>query len=617
VSISLTRRWYGRAIAPRNLIALAVLGTAASLSASAPAAPTSGLVAAFSFDEGRGATVVDASGNRHAGTASRTVWTTGRHGRALAFSGSRSWVTVPRSAALDLGSALTLEAWVYPTALGTGWRAVLFKEDRGGSTSGQAYALYASTKARAPLAMAFGSKEARAFGSRPLPLGRWTHLASTYDGRTLRLYVNGAEAGSTSLAGATPRTNGPLRIGGDSLWGEYFRGRIDDVRVYSRALDPAQIRHDLATPVRRTTAPKPSPKPVPAPAPAPTTAPVPTGPAAFFLSPTGADGGTCAQASPCKSLQRALTIADAGAVVELAPGRYPGQSLTGGKAGSAITFRPAAGGRVTMGGRLTLAGVRNVRLVDFDFPRSDAQYELLIDSCNSGVTFVSSTGRRFVMLEGNGNITFQGGSWGGYSNPGDEDSAIGTSGATGPTRSCGGSAAPPSHDVLFDGITFHDNFWGKSESQWGGSHPDCFEINGYVDGLTIRNSTFVRCQDSFLAIYSDQGDVKNVTVENNTFTDLGDTTYYGSQWVSEGKPYKCGGIVFKGNTWRPNNPHGQYPYSSIRPQCQPPAGTAPAQIVGNDFQKGPPPTTCATSKSALYRTVWRDNTFQLGSACTS
>jgi hypothetical protein len=302
--------------------------------------------------------------------------------------------------------------------------------------------------------------------------------------------------------------------------------------------------------------------------------------------------------------------------VQLAPGKYAGQSLTGGKA-QTVTFRPAPGGRVTMGGRLTLAGARNVRFVDFDFPRSDSQFELLIDACNSGITLTNSTGRRFVILEGNGPLTFEGGSWGGYSNPGDEDSAMGTAGATGPTRSCGGKPAPPTHDVLFDGITFHDNFWGKPESQWGSSHPDCFEINGYVNGVTIRNSRFIRCQDSFLAIYSDQGNVSNVTVENNTFTDLGNTTYYGSQWVSGGKPYKCGGIVFKGNTWRPNNPNGKYAYSPLRTECEPPPGVAPAQVIGNDFQKGPQPGDCARFKSAPFRTVWKDNTFRLGSPCTS
>jgi hypothetical protein len=500
-----------------------MLVVAASLTAIASAAAPSGPVAAYSFDEGHGSV---ARGSGAAAVTHRTAWSRlGRHRGALAFDGRTSWATVSTSSRLDLGSALTLEAWVYPTALGKTWRTVVFKEDTGGSTSGQPYALYASSKTGTPLALAFTTREARATGPRPLPLRRWSHLAETYNGTTLRLYVNGHAVATAPLTGATPATPGPLRIGGNARFGEHFGGRIDDVRVYPRVLTAAQIRHDMATPVVRGLKPKPTPKPKPKPT---TTVPLPTEPATVFLAPGGSDGGPCGQAAPCRSLQRGLSVAAAGAVVQLAPGRYPGQSLSGGKA-ETVTFRPAAGGRVTMGGRLTLEGAHNVRLVDFDFPRSDPQYELLFDACNSGITLTNSTGRRFVILEGNGALTFQGGSWGGYSNPGDEDSAIGTSGATGATRSCGGKPAGPTHDVLFDGITFHDNFWGKPESQWGGSHPDCFEINGDVNGVTIRNSTFVRCQDSFLAIYSDQGNVTNVTIDHNTFTDLGDTTYYGSQ----------------------------------------------------------------------------------------
>jgi hypothetical protein len=584
------------------------------VAAGSSAAPPSGAVAAYSFDQVRGVAIPDATQHGHAGVASKVGWAAGRHGHALALDARGGWVTVARSPGLDLGAALTVEAWVYPTAPANAWRAVVFKEDSSAATSGQAYALYASTKSGPPLAMAFASSEGRAAGRRPLPSRRWSHLAETFDGAMVRLYVNGSLAASTELTGATPATRGPLRIGGDARWGEHFRGLIDDVRIYHRALTAVQIRHDLGTPVRPTK-PAASPRRKPPTVTTPVVT-VPTGPASVFLNPTGSDAAACTKTAPCRTLQRGLAAAAAGDTVELAAGRYAGGELSGGKSG-VVTFRPAAGGRVTIGSRLTLTGAHNLRFVDFDFPRSDPQYELLFDACNSNVTLVGSVGRRFVMLEGNGEISFQGGSWGGYSTPGDEDSAIGTAGATGPERKCAGKPAPPTHDVVFDGITFHDNFWGKQESQWGGSHPDCFEINGYVNGLTIRNSTFIRCQDSFLAIYSDQGDVENILVEHNLFQDLGNTTYYGSQWVSGGKPYKCGGIVFRDNIWRPNNPASRYPYSPLRTECEPPPGVAPAQVIGNDFQKGPQPTDCARFKAAPFRTVWKDNTFRMGSACTS
>src|SRR5262245_40101839 len=100
----------------RALAAVVLAGVAISVSAAATPSPSP--VAGYSFDEGRGAVVDDASGGGHDGSLRKTVWAAGRHGRALAFDGRASWVTVPTSPAFDLGSALTVEAWVYPTALG-------------------------------------------------------------------------------------------------------------------------------------------------------------------------------------------------------------------------------------------------------------------------------------------------------------------------------------------------------------------------------------------------------------------------------------------------------------------------------------------------------------------
>jgi hypothetical protein len=74
-------------------------------------------------------------------------------------------------------------------------------------------------------------------------------VAATYDGATVRLYVNGAQVASTANTGAMVTSNSPLRIGGDSVWGEYFKGLIDEVRIYNRALTAAQIQADMNTAV--------------------------------------------------------------------------------------------------------------------------------------------------------------------------------------------------------------------------------------------------------------------------------------------------------------------------------------------------------------------------------
>ena len=83
-----------------------------------------------------------------------------------------------------------------------------------------------------------------------MPLNTWTHLATTYDGTTLRLFVNGTQVGSRAVSGALLTSSGVLRIGGNSQWGEYFAGRIDEVRIYNRALTQSEIAADSAAPVQ-------------------------------------------------------------------------------------------------------------------------------------------------------------------------------------------------------------------------------------------------------------------------------------------------------------------------------------------------------------------------------
>ena len=74
------------------------------------------------------------------------------------------------------------------------------------------------------------------YGTSALPLNTWSHLAATYDGATLRLYVNGVQVASQAVTAPIGTSTGALTIGGDALYGQYFAGRIDEVRIYNTAL---------------------------------------------------------------------------------------------------------------------------------------------------------------------------------------------------------------------------------------------------------------------------------------------------------------------------------------------------------------------------------------------
>jgi concanavalin A-like lectin/glucanase superfamily protein/galactose oxidase-like protein/Big-like domain-containing protein len=208
--------------------------------------PAAGLVGAYAFNEGSGTTTSDRSGNGNTGTLSGATWSTaGRTGAALSFDGVNDRVNVNDSASVDLAGGMTLQAWVYPTALSS-WRTVLLKERSGGLV----YALYANDDVSTPAAyVRVGSVDVRVAGISPLPLNTWTHLAATYDGAILRLYVNGQQVGSQARTGAIQVSTGLLRLGGNAVWGEWFAGRIDDVRIYNRPLTANEIQIDMATPV--------------------------------------------------------------------------------------------------------------------------------------------------------------------------------------------------------------------------------------------------------------------------------------------------------------------------------------------------------------------------------
>jgi hypothetical protein len=96
---------------------------------------------------------------------------------------------------------MTVEAWVYPTRRGG---SLALRETKRGA----AWALYGDEAG-------VGTKLARG----PAPqLRRWTHLAMTYDGTTIRRYVNATLSGSTPATGPIASSSYPLRFGGIAVW---------------------------------------------------------------------------------------------------------------------------------------------------------------------------------------------------------------------------------------------------------------------------------------------------------------------------------------------------------------------------------------------------------------
>ena len=137
---------------------------------------------------------------------------------------------------------MTLEAWVNPTTVTSAWRDVIYKGND------NYYLRRPRRNASRPAGgVIVGGSYADAFGTAALPANTWT-----LPGRDLRRRQRCA---STSTAPRSRRRPAPARspprptrctIGGDSIYGQYFSGLIDDVRIYNIALtaSPDPDRHD-------------------------------------------------------------------------------------------------------------------------------------------------------------------------------------------------------------------------------------------------------------------------------------------------------------------------------------------------------------------------------------
>lgn len=215
----------------------------------------SGLVAAYGFEEGigSGATVVDTSGDNNHGTISGATRTpVGKSRSGLIFDGVDDSVAVPDSASLDLTTGMTLSAWVKPDTISGKSQDVIFKE-RGSDGS---YALGADgtgSQPRTGFYRAGGWQMAVA--PTALTAGQWAHVAGTWDGQSLKLYVNGTLVRTEAMTGPIVTSGDPLRIGGTAVFGtnRFFDGAIDEVRVYNHALTAQDVQTDRDTPVSNQT----------------------------------------------------------------------------------------------------------------------------------------------------------------------------------------------------------------------------------------------------------------------------------------------------------------------------------------------------------------------------
>ncbi|MBX4200052.1 PQQ-dependent sugar dehydrogenase [Candidatus Parcubacteria bacterium] len=204
---------------------------------SAHADMVSNLSLYWTLDQGSGSIATDSTSNANNGTLFVSpVWnTTGKLGGSLTFDTTNDYVSAADSNTLDL-TVGTYSAWVNPSA--AGWGGII---DKGiDSDLANNYAMEINPSRQIQCTISNNTSFNAVTSSAILPLNTWSHVACVWNGTTLKVYVNGIESGSVAET-VTPVGNSlPFQIG---RWGasDYFRGMLDEVRVYNRVLSATDI----------------------------------------------------------------------------------------------------------------------------------------------------------------------------------------------------------------------------------------------------------------------------------------------------------------------------------------------------------------------------------------
>ncbi|HGE70062.1 TPA: LamG domain-containing protein [Candidatus Poribacteria bacterium] len=204
------------------------------------------LVAYWTFDEGAGRTVKDIVGNHDGTFVGDPKWVQGKFGKALEFDGKASYVKVPDAPDLSMELDVTYSVWFKPTVTinsgNSSWRMISKNND---------YFLLFNYEQLGQLGWLIkdptGTNHVVHSKTNEWLKDTWYHAAGTFDGKELKIYVNGSLENTLQWSGKAGTSKLDLWIGADD-YPNYFPGAIDDFRIYKRVLNEAEIKKAMSAP---------------------------------------------------------------------------------------------------------------------------------------------------------------------------------------------------------------------------------------------------------------------------------------------------------------------------------------------------------------------------------
>ena len=219
-----------------------------------------GAIGHWNFDEGTGQTAADSAGTND-GTLGPTTsadaedptWACVTGGNALDFDGTDDYVDIPPIG--DGYSAITVSAWMKARTFASpeNYNPIVAREEAGDDIN-DVFALMArdegvGNEASFRIYVGAGNTKVTARSNIILSTDTWYHLVGTYDGADVRVYLDGIEKGNAAQSGTLSTEATRIALGKFSNnFYVNFDGLIDEVRIYDRALSPAEISALAASP---------------------------------------------------------------------------------------------------------------------------------------------------------------------------------------------------------------------------------------------------------------------------------------------------------------------------------------------------------------------------------
>jgi len=198
--------------------------------------PTNGLIGYWPFSGNAN----DISGNAYNGTVNGATLTTDRFGNAnsaFSFNGTSNYIS---TADIDLQDTATISVWVYP--VGT-MGALVDKSMDANSNSGYTF-IYNNSNPwglYAHVGWSGNTNNNILLSNNFISLNQWHHFVLTLNNGTAKIYVDGILVYTQTGVNSTTQNNDILLFG-KSVWGgNLFNGKLDDIRIYNRPLDPTEV----------------------------------------------------------------------------------------------------------------------------------------------------------------------------------------------------------------------------------------------------------------------------------------------------------------------------------------------------------------------------------------